>query len=657
MSLKNHGVFHFGEFSLDPVAKVLFRAGEPVALTRKAAETLLVLVEQAGQVMTKEEIRAAVWADRVVDDANLAQNIAVIRKALGVEKGSPAYIETFAGRGYRLQGPVVSAPVASASVAPVGRVSWWPWVGVAVAGALGWAIWPKAAEVVPQITAVSRLPGTEYQPAISPDGMRTAFLWHKEGGEGAQIWTGEGQVATGAGVPSSPTWSGDGRSLAFLRVAGGWAEVVAGEGKVAGRVKAKEVEAESRMLAWSPDGGRFVVSGAEGLVVLEGGGQRLLTSGGEDVAPRISPDGKRVAFLRVLNRLAQEVFVVDLASGAARQLTRGGGQISDVDWSRDGRSVLAAMKRESEFRIWRLPVDGGAEQALGIYGDSPIQFSAARGSDRLVYAQLRQDRNIWRLDLGERRWARVVASTAQDASPQYSPDGRWICFRSDRSGAEQLWVSRVDGSEAKAVTGVGVNPSVGRWAPDSRTIVFNNPQTREVSVTNREDGVVRALGWQGVHPVYSPDGKWIYAGGTERLVRVAVGGGAAETVVASPGVSLAVSADGKGLYFVREPKEGALWRAELGTGKYEKVMDGLVPGCTSCWALAGEGIYYLGGAAQQALYFREWATGKVRMVMGYPEFLWPLGSGPFSLSGDGKSLLTVRVDASPGDVFLAAPFR
>ncbi len=62
-------------------------------------------------------------------------------------------------------------------------------------------------------------------------------------------------------------------------------------------------------------------------------------------------------------------------------------------------------------------------------------------------------------------------------------------------------------------------------------------------------------------------------------------------------------------------------------------------------ALAGEGIYYLGGAAQQDLYFREWATGKVWMVMAYPEFLWPLGSGPFSLSGDGRSLLTVRVDA------------
>ena len=105
---KEHAIYKFGEFTLDPVAKVLFRNGEPVHLTRKAVETLLVLVENAGQVLTKEEIMKSVWADRVVEEANLAQNIAVIRKALGVSRGSPAWIETFPGRGYRLEGPLSS---------------------------------------------------------------------------------------------------------------------------------------------------------------------------------------------------------------------------------------------------------------------------------------------------------------------------------------------------------------------------------------------------------------------------------------------------------------------------------------------------------------------------------------------------------------------
>jgi Tol biopolymer transport system component/DNA-binding winged helix-turn-helix (wHTH) protein len=681
MLLKDHDVYCFGEFTLDPVAKVLFRNAQPVPLTRKAAETLLVLVEHPGQVLTKDEIRAAVWADRVVDDANLAQNIAVVRKALGVEKGNPAYIETFPGRGYRLQGPV-TAPVAKpeaepvaevapeavvvapvAAVAPAGRR---PWVGLAAAavlvvGAVAWVSWPSSVEAVPKVSALSRLPGKEYQPAVSPDGTRTAFLWQPEGAGAAQVWTEDGQISTGAA--SSPAWSGDGRRVAYLKLAGGLAgakaSVVIAPETVVTEVRLPEVEMDSRLLAWSPDGSSFVVSRAEGLAVIDAasGAQRSLTQGFDDVAPRYSPDGKQVAFLRVFHRGSQEVFVIPLAGGRARQLTNAGRPISDVDWSQDGRSLLAAMNRESEFRLWRLGLDGGAPVALGIYGDSPIQFALARRSERLVYAQLQQDRNIWRLDLAGLTWRRVVASTAQDASPQYSPDGQWICFRSDRSGAERLWVARADGSGARAVTGEGLRPSVGKWAPDSRQIVFNDPHTAELYVTDRETGVARALGAKGVHPVYSPDGRWIYAGGTERLVRMPVGGGAAETVLASKGVSLDLSGDGKTLYFVRDPKEAILWRTEVGSGKLERAVEGLVPGCSSCWALDRAGIYYLGGPTEQTLFYREWASGRVRTVLRYPEFLWPLGSGPFSLAPDGKSLLTVRVDPSPGDVLLVTPFR
>ena len=106
--MKQRVVFTFGQWKLDPVAKVLFRAGEPVHMTRKAVETLLVLVENPGRVLTKEEIMTAVWPDRVVDEANLAQNIAVVRRILSADKGSPAHIETFPGRGYRLEGPVIS---------------------------------------------------------------------------------------------------------------------------------------------------------------------------------------------------------------------------------------------------------------------------------------------------------------------------------------------------------------------------------------------------------------------------------------------------------------------------------------------------------------------------------------------------------------------
>ena len=105
--MKPHQLYRFESFCLDATAKVLLKDGQTVAMTRKAVETLLVLVENSGQVVPKEEMLSAIWPDRVVDEANLTQNIAMVRRALGAERGTPAYIETFPGRGYRLLGPVV----------------------------------------------------------------------------------------------------------------------------------------------------------------------------------------------------------------------------------------------------------------------------------------------------------------------------------------------------------------------------------------------------------------------------------------------------------------------------------------------------------------------------------------------------------------------
>jgi hypothetical protein len=71
-------------------------------------------------------------------------------------------------------------------------------------------------------------------------------------------------------------------------------------------------------------------------------------------------------------------------------------------------------------------------------------------------------------------------------------------------------------------------------------------------------------------------------------------------------------------------------------------------------------VYYLGANPEsfesQALYFRDLKTSTARQVIPYPEPLWPLGSGPFSL-GPGGNLLVVRVESSSSDVMLVKPFR
>jgi TolB-like protein/DNA-binding winged helix-turn-helix (wHTH) protein/Tfp pilus assembly protein PilF len=93
--------FEFGPFRLDRQSRVLLRNGTIVPLTPKVFDTLAALVERPGEVITKEDLLRAVWPDSFVEESNLAQNVSVLRKALG----DAAYIETAPKRGYRFASP------------------------------------------------------------------------------------------------------------------------------------------------------------------------------------------------------------------------------------------------------------------------------------------------------------------------------------------------------------------------------------------------------------------------------------------------------------------------------------------------------------------------------------------------------------------------
>src|SRR5436853_785208 len=93
--------FEFGPFRLDTSERILLRDGQPVPLTPKALQTLLVLVESSGRILDKDELLSRVWPDTFVEEITLAQNVSTLRKALGVDQEGRQYIETVPRRGYR----------------------------------------------------------------------------------------------------------------------------------------------------------------------------------------------------------------------------------------------------------------------------------------------------------------------------------------------------------------------------------------------------------------------------------------------------------------------------------------------------------------------------------------------------------------------------
>lgn len=103
--------YEFGPYRVDPDKHQLLSGEEQIPLTPKALDTLLVLVRRSGTIVSKDELLKELWPDTYVEEANLAQHVAIIRKALGETAQSNRYIVTVPGRGYRFteQVRVISA--------------------------------------------------------------------------------------------------------------------------------------------------------------------------------------------------------------------------------------------------------------------------------------------------------------------------------------------------------------------------------------------------------------------------------------------------------------------------------------------------------------------------------------------------------------------
>jgi len=98
--------YMFGPFRFDPAERLLLRDGRPVPVSPKVNETLLLLVQNAGHLVDKDDLIKRVWPDAFVEEGNLNKNIFLLRKVLGQQDGGLEYIETVPKCGYRFAAPV-----------------------------------------------------------------------------------------------------------------------------------------------------------------------------------------------------------------------------------------------------------------------------------------------------------------------------------------------------------------------------------------------------------------------------------------------------------------------------------------------------------------------------------------------------------------------
>ena len=152
--LKEKQVYRFGRYRLEPEERALFRDGEPVQLTGKAFDLLVLLVARHGSLVRKDQIITRIWPDTHVSDNNLDVALSTVRKAFKKER----YIENVPGHGYRFTAEVTEGPEGEpVQVHPKAKKKYLRWITGALLAAL-------AATLLLAFHARSRMASAEQRP-------------------------------------------------------------------------------------------------------------------------------------------------------------------------------------------------------------------------------------------------------------------------------------------------------------------------------------------------------------------------------------------------------------------------------------------------------------------------------------------------------------
>ena len=702
-------VVQFGMFEADLSAREVRKSGRKIKLQDQPFQVLALLLEHAGQVVDREQLREAVWPDGtfVEFDSSLNTAIKKIRQALGDSAENPRFVETLPRKGYRFIAPVsCAAPVVPASVPP-GAFRRTRWIGVIIASGLGavaiaWFLANRHSQPEAVVAPVpfTTYPGMETQPSFSPDGERVAFAWN--GGKGLnfhiyvkQIGTEKPlQLTNSPALDSRPAWSPDGRLVAFIRE---FPDGRAGIFVVPGIGGPEKIVAESRRAmtmrrsfspAWTPDNQWLAFPDQDSdnpadqtssvyALRLGTGERRRLTqapAGALDLTGAFSRDGRSLVFYR-LQPAAAEVYVLRLSrdfqpEGQAEALTSTGTFTTSPAWTPDGREIVyVSLGVRSAGTVWRVPVrPPGKPTRLRELGDDIRTLAVSGQGNRLVFERALVDRDIWRIDVGAPPGqagppVRLISSSYPNGSPSYSPDGHRIAFASARSGHNELWICASDGSDPVQLTSLnGGQVGPPRWSPDGKRIFFdsNAGGKSRIYVIGEDGRNLRRLTDQAANdalPSLSADGHWIYfassRSGQWEIWKMPAEGGEATAVTSNGGYVAFESPDGKYLYYARSLGAGSLWRRSLAGGPEREVAK---PVLGNSLASTRHGIYFArppapGGGNEVGEY--TFATGQVRTLATTPQpVYWYL-----SVSPDERFLLYTGTAPLRSDLMLVNNFR
>ena len=273
--------------------------------------------------------------------------------------------------------------------------------------------------------------------------------------------------------------------------------------------------------------------------------------------------------------------------------------------------------------------------------------------------------NIWQLDMATGAAQQYIASTQSESSPQYSPDGSRVAFRSNRSGHNEIWVaeSSAPSNPTQRTKIGGALTGCPRWSPDSKRIACDArpdgpPDIFVVDAATGEAKRITTESSEDVTPSWSHDGAWVYFAsnrdGTFQVWKAPSNGGAAVQVTKQGGFSPFESPDGQYVYYAKGRTVPGLWRVPVNGGVEEVVLSHLKPGYWGYWQICDGSVYFADKESPRnpaALFQYVLSTGKLTRLhdLEKPPIVADAG---LAISPDCRTALYSQRDQSGSDIFL-----
>jgi serine/threonine-protein kinase len=547
---------------------------------------------------------------------------------------------------------------------------------------------------VGRVTHLTRDPGLELDPALSPDGKSIAYAAGPAGDMRIYVR----QISGGRAIRVAeslvdnqrwPQWSPDGTTLVF-QVGHSEREadstmppnalyVVPALGGIPRRLFADT--ASDLSPSWSPDGARIAFARGEGvygrsIYVVDAAGTsppRQIATANQPSAPRWSPDGTLLAFVsdnprfalgtaHLGNNALSSIWIVTVADGRAHRVTSGAWLDVSPVWSPDGSALFFVSSRNGSRDVFRVAIAGGDPQGAPEQITSGLNahgIDLSRDGKTLAYSVFNPYAHVWSVAIppsGSATLANATQVTTGDETDEgfaLSPDGRWLAYDSDRSGNGDVWTIPSAGGEPAQLTTDLHGDFVQDWSFDGAEIAFHSFRTghRQVFVMNADGSNVRRvtnLPNDAANPDFSPDANTIafdYSYGVSAQVflvsrpRRGEPFGAPRQLTRNGGTDPQWSPDGKSVAYV---KDGI--RVISPDGSNDRLViprttgaNGLDP-VFAYWAPDGRSLYYKAYDARErsSIWIAPIERGAPRLLIRFDDPARP--SGRREIATDGKRM-------------------